>query len=82
MTDPEQAVQETIVAERAAILAHARSMCGGVDRWVARGVLTADDGALIKRAVNVFAGDVAIGLHIERDDHTILKAVKAVAEGA
>jgi hypothetical protein len=58
----------TIVDERAGILSLARQRCRCVDAMVSRGTMTADAGEDFKTTINMFAGDIAIGLHVRGED--------------
>lgn len=65
---PEQIEIDTIVAERAGVLAHARRVRATIDRHFAWRRLSEDDAELLRRAIAVFAGDIAIGLHMDGAD--------------
>lgn len=54
----------TIVDERAGVLALARQRCVAVDTAVSRGAMTAEAGDDFKATIRMFAGDIAIGLHV------------------
>lgn len=58
---------ETIVAERAGVLAFARATCRQIDALNARGRLGEADADAVKNAVRAFAQGIATGLH--RDGH-------------
>lgn len=64
----------TIVDERAGVLSLARQRCLAVDTAVARGAMTADAGDEFKSTIRMFAGDIAIGLHVSGDDGGELRA--------
>lgn len=64
----------TIVDERAGVLSLARQRCLCVDAMVLRGVLTAEAGAEFKSTIRMFAGDIAIGLHVHGEDGGELRA--------
>lgn len=64
----------TIVDERAGVLALARQRCVTVDDAVARGAMTADAGDDFKSTIRMFAGDIAIGLHVSGDEGGELRA--------
>lgn len=58
--------RETILAERGAVLGHARAFARAIDTMVARGGDAAEgqsEAGAIRRAILNFANDVAIGLH-------------------
>ena len=74
------AANDRVLAERSGILTHARRYCTGVDQQLGRGTLTADEAALIKRTVNTFAGDLAIGLHVDGDDAELRAAMRELLE--
>ncbi|MBY8826096.1 hypothetical protein [Sphingomonas colocasiae] len=56
---------ETIATERAAVKAYAADHRRRIEVQIARGRLTADEGTLLAKQVDVFAEGVAIGLHME-----------------
>ena len=72
MSDP--CVVDTIVAERAGVLAYARTKCGQVDRMIAAKRLTADEGAAVKTALRSIADEIATGLHRDGDDPVGVRA--------
>ena len=77
----QQIARDTIVDERAGVLALARLRGAAIDQVVARGKMDADEAALIKKTLNVFAGDIAIGLHIEgADDPEIRVAMRPIVK--
>jgi hypothetical protein len=64
----------TIVDERAGVLALARQRCVAVDMAVSRGAMTAEAGDDFKSTIRMFAGDIAIGLHVSGDEGGELRA--------
>lgn len=70
---------DVIVAERAGVLALARTTCAGVDVMIASGRMTSEAGGDLKRQLRGFADQVAVGLHIAGPDpdgvRTRLRAV-------
>ncbi len=72
---------ETIVAERAAVLSHARAKREQITALVARGRLPGVDAAELTRWILAFADEVAIGLHRAGDDPAeVRRAMRALAQ--
>jgi hypothetical protein len=70
---------ETIVAERAGVLALAKRHCTQVDAMVARGTIAGDEATLLKERLRAFADQVAQGLHIETmDDRAVRAPMRAI----
>lgn len=59
---------ETIVAERAGVLSHARAKREQIAALVERGRLPGIDGAELSRWISAFADEIAIGLHRAGED--------------
>lgn len=71
-----------IVRERSGVLGLARARGRAIDQVVRRGRMDADEAAAIKKALTVFAGDIAIGLHVEgSDDPEIRHAMRPIVTG-
>lgn len=59
------AVDATIVAERAGVLSHARTVCASITAIETRGGLGQADASFVRRVVRNFATDIAIGFHVD-----------------
>ncbi|MEG3177031.1 hypothetical protein U1872_12385 [Sphingomonas sp. RB3P16] len=74
--------RETIVAERAGVLALARSYVGAVDAAVSKDRIEAGEAAFLKSWAKAFADMVATGLHREGADPTgVHAAMRAIVKG-
>lgn len=69
---------ETIVAERAGVLAFAREHGRQVDLLIERGRLTAAEATTLKARVRAFADGVAQGLHVAGDEAEVRRAMRDV----
>ena len=68
----------TIATERAAVKAHAADYRDQVKRLIERGRLTADEGTLITKQIEIFAESIVVGLHVHAIDSAKVRvAVKA-----
>lgn len=64
---------ETIVAERAGVLAHARRMVAQLHKLEATKRWAPTDSAEIIRLIRNFANDVATGLHVEGECDPVVR---------
>jgi hypothetical protein len=65
--DPGQdthSIETALRAERLAIVAYADRYGAQVDGLIAKGRIGAEEGTLLKERIRVFAGNIAIGLHL------------------
>jgi hypothetical protein len=81
-----QVARDTVLQERTGILGLANKRCRMIDLTVSRGRMNPDEAETIKRALRTFAGDIAIGLHVEGNDDPEIRVamrpvVKAQADG-
>ena len=72
----------TIASERAAVLAFARARGEAIDKMVIRGHLTEEQGSERKRAISLFADDIATGLHVPAVDMRAIRVAVRAAIGA
>lgn len=73
---------ETIAIERAAVMAYAADHRRRIETQIAKGRLTADEGTLIAKQVDVFAEGVAAGLHMGIMEPKPIRAAVRAALGA
>ena len=74
--------RETIVAERAAVLAFAREHGRQVDAMIAAGRLPAAEATTLKQRISCFADGIATGLHRDGSDpEGVRAALRAVVNG-
>ncbi|WP_157134538.1 hypothetical protein [Sphingomonas sp. PAMC 26605] len=66
--------RETIVAERAGVLALARSYASAIDAWVSKGRIDVGEATALKGWAKAFADMIAIGLHREDSDPVGVRA--------
>ena len=68
------AVDATIVAERAGVLSHARTVCASITAIEGRGGLAQADASFVRRVVLNFANDIAIGFHVDGEPSRAVQA--------
>lgn len=76
------ATVDAVVAERAGVLAFARSKCGEIDASAARGDITQEEADWLKPCLRAFADSIETGLH--RDGHELPEvraALRAIVKG-
>lgn len=69
------AVQAAVVAERAGVLSHARTVCASITAIEARGALGHSDASYLRRVLRNFATDIAIGFHVDGEPSPELRAL-------
>lgn len=75
--------RETIVAERAGVLALARSYASAVDAAVSKGRIPAGEATALKGWAKAFADMIATGLHREGADPAgVRAALREITKGA
>lgn len=76
------AIVETIIAERAGMLAFARAQGVVIDQMIVSRRITASEATLLKERLRAFADGIAIGLHRDGvEDPRVRAALRKIAGG-